>query len=77
MDHFLVVFGVLQLDVLVQAALGAVTLWTVLNWALVMPRDFGCSSPVPLLLFIVDLKWHIQHYLVVPLVRLHLIKNNG
>ena len=60
----------LNLNVLVQATLRAITLWTVLNGALVMPSNLSGSPPMSLLLFIIDFKGHAQDLFMLSLVRL-------
>ena len=68
LDHLLVVLWVLQLYVLVQTSLGAVALRTVFDGALVVTSDLSRRPAMPLFLLIVDLKRHVQHYLMVSLV---------
>ena len=60
----------LEFDVLVQAALRTVALWAVLDGTLVVSGDLGGSSAMTLLFLVVDLKWHVEHILVLLLVTL-------
>lgn len=62
---------------LVKAAFGPVALGTVLNGTLVVPRDLRRRSSMPLLLLIINFERHIQHYLVIPLVRLKSSEKSG
>lgn len=60
----------LDLDVLIQTALAAVALRAIFQWALIVARDL-CSRPtMTLLLLVVDLEGHIEHFLVLALIRL-------
>ena len=70
LDDLLIVFGVLQLDMLVQAALGAIAFWAVLDRAFVVARNLSGRPPMPLLLFIVNFEWHVENLLVLSLIRL-------
>ncbi len=47
-----------NLNVLIQTALRTVALGTVFNRTFVMSGDFSGSSPMSLLLFVVDLEGH-------------------
>ena len=60
----------LEFDVLVEAALRTVALWAVLDRTLVVSGDLGGSSAMALLFLVVDLKWHVEHILVLLLVTL-------
>lgn len=53
---------------LIQTPLRPIALGTVLDRALVVPSDLCGRPPMPLLLLIVDLERHVQHYLVVAFV---------
>lgn len=59
LDYFLVVLRMFELDMLIETALGAITLGAVFDRALVVSSDLGGSSPMSLFLFIVNFKWHV------------------
>ena len=64
LDHFGVVLRMLNLYVLIQTALGSITLGAVLNGTLIVSGDLGGRPSMPLFLFIIDLEGHAEHFLV-------------
>ena len=67
----------LELNMLVQAALGAVAFGTVINRAFVVARNLGRRPPMSLLFLVVNLKRHIKHLLMLPLIGLQAIMTVG
>ena len=60
----------LDLDVLIQTALAAVALRAIFQWALIVARDLRSRPTVTLLLLVVNLEGHVEHFLVLALIRL-------
>ena len=77
LDDLLIVLGVLQLDMLVQATLRAIALWAVLDRAFVVARNLGGRPPMPLLLLVINFERHVKYLLVLSLVRLKLVNGGG
>jgi|LauGreDrversion4_2_1035121.scaffolds.fasta_scaffold521675_1 hypothetical protein len=61
---------ILQIYWLINEVALPIGLRALLDWALVVPCDLSCSSPVALALLLSDIKGHAQSLLVLSLVRL-------
>ena len=70
LNHFVVIFRMLYLYVLVQTAFRPIWFWAIVNWTFVVPGYLSRCSSMSLFLFIIDFERHTEHVFVFTFVAL-------